>query len=85
MSGRPSSIGPQPATSGVSTPTGPTRRAPPGAPMGACRPGSTPSKKARLSSMNSAASSGTRRSWEMASTGHTGSHAPQSMHSRGLM
>src|SRR5699024_2877444 len=73
------------ATIGVSIPTGPSLCAPPGAPSGSSRPGRTDSKNSRLFAMNASSSSGTRRSWLIASTGHTGSQAPQSMHSLGLM
>jgi hypothetical protein len=42
-------------------------------------------KNRRLSAMCGSFSSLTRRSCAIASTGHTGSQAPQSMHSLGLM
>jgi serine/threonine protein kinase len=73
------------ATSSVSTPILPTFDAPPGLPRGASRPGSGSMKNRLLSAMCGSFSSLTRRSWAIASTGHTGSHAPQSMHSLGLM
>src|SRR6267378_3364716 len=39
----------------------------------------------RFSSVKLFHSSGTALSWKMAFTGHSGSHAPHSMHSSGLM
>ena len=73
------------ATSSVSTPILPTLAAPPGVPSGASRPGRISTKKRRLSATCGSFSSLTRRSWLIASTGQTGSQAPQSMHSLGLM
>ena len=74
-----------PCTNGVSTPMGPVLCDPPGAPSGSSRPGRASVKNRRLSAMCSSSSSSTRRSWLIASTGQTGSQAPQSMHSLGLM
>ena len=62
---------------------GPVPLAPPGEPSGVSRPGSVAVKNAALSASHpwSGDSPGTM----IASTGHSGRQAPQSMHSSGLM
>ncbi len=66
----------------VSTPITSTLAAPPGLPTGSARVGRISRKNRLASSLNSGSA---LRSTVIASTGHASSHAPQSMHSFGLM
>jgi hypothetical protein len=77
------SLADQPATSGVSAPTGPRAPAPPGEPSGASWPGRVSVKNAVLSAAQTG--SGVSSGPKIASTGHSGRQAPQSMHSSALM